>query len=179
MNLYLVPAAHENLKQSVLFPVHLSRVQDFLLTSGKLDAVKAMLGERQGLFCWATTEASRSTFESMVNGDVVLFSVKEANAFRHAARVFTTLESREMGAAIWLIVPREKWDLIYIFDRVAHFDMPNHRLLEMAGYPARDIAGISRVQRIRRLTPERLQTIRTRFGSVESFVRTLVDDRLN
>ncbi len=175
MNLFLIPASHENLKTTILFSVPLARVEDALRRVGKLEHVKSFLNGRQSFYCWATTEADRATFESMNRGDRVLFAVNQTPAFRHAATILGKIESEEIGNLLWPNVKRLPWNLIFFVGEIKHFNVPKKIVLGEIGYSPTDAANISRVQQIRRVADGYLLNIIVKFKTIPSFLGWLLN----
>src|SRR5262245_18081554 len=118
MNLFLVPATTENVRATLQQKVNLGVAAEFL-TDDQYASLKRSLGDSSSFNCWALTESTRSTFDLMEAGDIVLLSIRGTGMFNYAARVIHKLENESLGKALWSFVPSESWKLIYILDDIS------------------------------------------------------------
>lgn len=165
--LYLAPANKENLEATIINPVPFSVANKYLNTN-QASKLKLALTNTEEFRCWAMTKSSRPKFNSMNNGDYILFTLKGTGKFSYFGRVIYKVESLKLGQALWSIVPTLPWELIYFIDEIVHVDIDKERLIKALGYnDGYVVPGIVRVN------SERIEQLAHKHGSILKFIRSI------
>ena len=171
VGLYLAPANEENLGATIMRSKPLSVAEEHL-THEQYTALKGSLKGASEFRCWAMTKNSRSKFNSMMQGDWVLFTSKGTGRFTFSARVIYKVESVSLGNALWSVVPSLPWQLIYFLDEVTRINLPKEDLVTALGYDEGYV-----VPGILRVSPARTQTVIDQYGGISEFVSSLNQSR--
>jgi hypothetical protein len=143
--LFLAPASQENIHETILNAVSLEYARNYL-SPGQLETMAEALPSEDSFHCWAMTKNSRSRFDSMLVGDMVLFTSKGSGKFSYSAKVVLKLESLSLGEALWSVVPGLPWELIYFLEDIKSINIPKEKLIRVLGYsPGFVVPGIIRV----------------------------------
>ena len=128
MNLFLVPASSENIKETIVKAIDISIARRFMNPS-EFKELKKLLGSKSQFNCWAMTESSRAKFEKMGRGDVVLITVKATGLFKYYGEVFYATESVKMGNYLWPFTPNKPWKLIYFLKNLQEINIDKSKLM--------------------------------------------------
>ena len=159
---FLAPATAENIELTVANSVALSSLES-RLDRNTLTTLRNALGGKSAFHCWATTTASRSIFDAMKAGDLVLFTPRATGRFTYRATVTKKIESQALGDALWPIIPDNHWCLVFLLEDVRPISLVKGRLVAEFGYdPKFPVYGITRVG------PERQASAVARRGSLEN-----------
>lgn len=165
--LYLAPANKENLDATIIRSKPISLAEPYL-TQEQFMVLKQSLKGKENFRCWAMTKNSRSEFNKMNAGDLVLFTSKGTGRFSYQGHVICKLESAKLGEALWSVVPNLPWELIYFLEDVTHIDVSKENLVNALGYdPGYVVPGINRV------SPERVQNVIDMYGSIPRLITAL------
>ena len=165
--LFLAPASQENIHETILNAVSLDYARGYL-NPDQLETMAKALPSEDSFHCWAMTKNSRSRFDSMLVGDMVLFTSKGSGKFSYSAKVVHKLESLSLGEALWSIVPGLPWELIYFLDDIKSINIPKEKLIRALGYsPGFVVPGIIRVD------SSRIVRALGKFTNLPDLLRTL------
>ena len=147
--LFLAPASQENIHATILNTKPLEFAKNYLDPS-EYEALKLALTGNNSFHCWAMTKNSRSRYDAMLIGDMVLFTSKGSGKFSYAATVVHKVENIRLGEALWSVVPGLPWELIYFLEDVRAINIPKEKLIRVLGYsPGYVVPGIIRVDTTR------------------------------
>lgn len=166
-NLFLAPASDENLRKTIINSVCLSSIAPFL-SDEERQTLQVGAKNVNTLKCWAMTEGSRSKFNEMSPGDLVLFTAKDSGKFQYAGEVVAKIDSEKLGRFLWDFVPTKPWKLVYFLENVRTVNISKTSLVTALGYDKNYVVpGITKVNPIAR------DTILAQHGSIESFLASL------
>jgi hypothetical protein len=165
VNLFLVPATAENLRDSILRSITRDVISAHLTPKEMTELDSLTSGK---FHCWAMTSSSSSEFARMSLGDFVLFSERGTGKFNYCARVAFKIDRESLGKVIWSVVPGKPWRLIYFLRDIEHIDADKVGLVKELGYSSE-----FRVPGVTRVGPNRLAEVLRRYGSVEKFIHAL------
>jgi hypothetical protein len=101
----------------------------------------------------------------MKSGDVVLFSLKNTGRFDYRGVVVGTVESPELGAAIWPSQPGLPWSLVYLLSDVRRLRVSKAALNSEFGYESG-----YRVPGIIRVNKDAVKRAMVRHGSLDALL---------
>ncbi len=113
------------------------------------------------------TAGSRSYFQSMKRGDVVLLTVKGTARFDYKGTVVTTLKSERLGNALWSEMQDKPWELIYVLEGITRINIKKSELVSDLGYDSGYV-----VPGVIRVDPTRVRRAVSRGGVVEQVLRS-------
>jgi hypothetical protein len=143
--LFLAPASQENIHATLLNAKPIEFARDYL-SPEEFETMKNALSGKDSFHSWAMTKNSRSRFDAMLIGDMVLFTSKGSGKFSYSATVVHKVENLHLGEALWSVVPGLPWELIYFLDNVQRINIPKEKLIRILGYnPGYVVPGIIRV----------------------------------
>lgn len=167
IGLYLAPASKENLETTIIKSKPLI-VAKSNLSQEQFKALEHGLKGKEKIHCWAMTKNSRSKFNAMNKGDLVLFTSKGTGRFSYIAKVIYKLESALLGEALWSVVPGLPWELIYFLEDINRINVPKEKLVSALGYDQGYV-----VPGIVRVSSERVQNIINVYGSIPKLISAL------
>lgn len=165
--LYLAPANEENLEATIIGSKRIDLAESHL-TQEQFNELKQALNGKEKFRCWAMTKNSRSKFNVMNVGDLVLFTSKGTGRFSYSGRVICKLESAQLGKALWSVVPGLPWELVYFLDDVTHINVPKENLVRALGYDQGYV-----VPGILRVSSERVKNVVSMYGSIPNLITKL------
>jgi hypothetical protein len=180
MNIFLVPAPPENVKETLAKAVTFERAAKYL-DHETLERLFGALGGQIPFHCWAATEGKNSkNFELMSRGDEFLFAVTGTGQFEWRAQLRTKFESEQLGRELWPHLGKtgnqrsrgdKPWKLIYVVDNLTKIKMNKREVLKALGYtnPRDDLGSLRRVR------DKKVINLIARFGSIDAFVRASGD----
>jgi hypothetical protein len=161
MNLFLAPASSKNISYSIDNPVR-PQLLEAHLSSTSFNAILASYASRKQIYCWGMSEGSRGCFRHMQPKDIVLLSVRGTGKFAYEASIALTMECPSgFSRALWPFEPNAPWPLVYFLNTPIKRSINKSAFVEALGYAPPD-----RVQKVRRVKPEYLQAIASRYGSI-------------
>jgi hypothetical protein len=102
----------------------------------------------------------------MTRGDVVLFSLKGTRQFDFKGTVIGTVESIELGDALWPVTAGLPWSLIYLLDDVWSIRVRKPALNIALGYDAD-----YRVPGVIRVNADAVRQALVKYGSMDELLR--------
>lgn len=166
-NIFLAPASEENLRKTIMGSVSLTSIAH-LLSEGELQVLRSSAKSSEALNCWAMTEGSRSKFNEMTPGDLVLFTVKDSKKFQYSGEVVAKIDSEKLGGFLWDFVPTKPWKLVYFLGNIQAVNIDKTRLVTALGYNKNFVVpGITKVNPIAR------DTILAQHGTIKSFIDSI------
>lgn len=133
MNLFLVPASHENIRKTIIGSVSISTASQ-LLPLDQMNTLKEPLNGNGSFKCWAMTESKRSTYAAMRRDDLVLLTPKDTGKFKYIGKVIHKFENEGLGNHLWDFTPGKPWKLIYVLDEIEEIDINKSKLVKELGY---------------------------------------------
>ncbi len=179
MNIFLVPASHENIKETLMKPVGFERAAEYLGVE-KAHTLETALGGRRPFHCFATTEGNRRTFEQMAAGDELLFAETHIKRFTWRGQMKTTFEVDGLGGDLWpqsgnTGIQRSRgdkpWRLFYVVDKLEEIEpdilgLDKRRVLRAFGYKnTRDALG-----GLRRVPVDIVRKLIASYGTVDEIL---------
>ncbi|KAB0665587.1 hypothetical protein F6V25_07640 [Oryzomonas japonica] len=168
-NIFLAPASDENLRKTIRGSVSLTSITH-LLSKEERQVLQSSVKNVEALNCWAMTEGSRSKFNEMTHGDLVLFTAKDSGKFQYTGEVVAKIDSEKLGGFLWDFVPTKPWKLVYFLGNIQAVNIDKTRLVTALGYSKSYVVpGITKVNPIAR------DTILAQHGTIESFIASIDD----
>lgn len=165
-NLFLAPAIEENIEKTIKSSISLKGIQEFL-SKEEFEGLQKKSPDLR-LHCWAMTESRRAVFDSMKEGDIVLFTVKNSGKFQFYGEVIFKVDNEKLGNYLWDFVPNKPWRLIYFLKNVRAIDVDKTKLVEALSYDSNyNVPGIINVKRIN------LEIALNRHGSIKSLIESV------
>ena len=166
-NIYLAPAISENLEKTIKGSVSLDQIRPFL-SQDEITRIEQTSGEPNSLHCWAMSYGSKAEFDSMRQGDAVLFTMKGTGKFQYYGEVAFKTDNERLGEKLWKVVPYKPWRLIYFLINVEAINVDKQRLVTELKYKSNySVPGITRVKDIA------TEIILKHFSTIKMFVESL------
>lgn len=166
-NIFLAPASDENIQKTIRGSVRLTSIAH-LLSEEERQVLQSSTKNTEALKCWAMTEGSRSKFNEMAPGDLVLFTAKDSGRFQYSGEVVSKIDSERLGKHLWDFVPTKPWKLVYFLDNIQAININKTRLIAALGYNKNYVVpGITKVNPIAR------DTVLAQYGTIESFIASI------
>lgn len=167
--LILAPATRDNLVATIRRVVPFDTLEG-VVSAELLAKLRQSSGVPGGAHFWAVIRGKRTLWESLVRQDIVLFLETGSQYASDSARPVGRIESRRLGDRLWRIVPGDPWELVFVVDHVRRHRIPKSHLLEELGYNR-----AFRVPGTIRVSDDRLQRVRTSWGSLERMLEGISD----
>jgi hypothetical protein len=166
-NLFLAPSILENINRTISQSVNPNEFEH-LISKKEIKLLKDSTNDLTSLHCFAMTENKRSTFESMRDGDIVLFTIKNTGKFAYYGEVTCKTDNERLGNHLWDIVLNKPWRLIYFLRNIRTIDVDKSLLVSTLSYQSNyAVNGVIKVRNIK------LDIALNRYGNIENMINAI------